>query len=417
MSNRISNKLILDEMRGCFDFFWNESNSNSTEGYGLTLDKLYLKKENDYKNDWLSSVACVGFGLCSYMIGVERGWITFNEGYERSKRTLETIKNVETYHGLLPHFLFQETGKTNGSEFSTIDTAIFLMGAVTCGEYFKSDVRKLAMELYNQVDWCHFLREKDGKLQLNMAYSNGSWRETKGYCPANWDHYAEQMMIYLLIGGRSDIDENIALNLFDGFDRNIGKYKGNEFVYCFNNPLFIHQFTHCFFDFRKYLDKNGYDWFKNSVDATIANRRFCIDQKKHKSFGKNSWGLTAFQGKDRYMVFGSPPQGFEHVKCNQRLEAYVAPYGALSSINFLPNEVIKALKHFTKIKGLKQKYGFTDSYNLDIGYVSDCYIGIDKGPTIIMLDNYLYGTIWKYFMNSEVCQTAIKRLKFIKREN
>lgn len=412
MARVLTKKLIMEEIKGCFDYFWNESGEEGKTGYGLTLDKVFLSKEGDD----LSSIASIGFALAGYVIGAERGFVSFDDAYKRTFKTLEALLKIEDFHGFLPHFIYQKSAKSNGSEFSTIDTAILLMGAVTAGEYFKGEVLDLSNKLINRVDWLHFLKENKGKKQLIMAYSNKYWGENGGYSLACWDHYAEQLMIYLLIGGRCDIDERIALELFNGFNRNIGHYKGDDFVYCFANPLFIHQFTHCFFDFRKYLDSNGYDWFKNSVDATIANRRYCMDQKWSKSFNKDSWGLSAFQGKNRYMVLGSPPQGFEGIECKQHLEGYVAPYAALSSICFTPKESIKALRYFDKIDGLKQKYGYTDCYNLDINYISDCYIGIDKGPTMIMLDNYLYGTTWKYFTKSSTCQNAIKRLKFINRE-
>lgn len=405
-------KLIEDEIKGSFDFFWNESNTNSNVGYGLTSDKIYL----DYREEKLASIASIGFALASYVIGVERGYISFNDGYERCRKTLETLKGVKDFHGFLPHFINQETGLSNGSEFSTIDTAILLMGAITAGNYFKDEVLDLSNYLYERCDWNHFIKEVNGKKQLIMAYSEKYWKDNNGYCPACWDHYAEQLMIYLLIGGRRDISKDLAKELFNGFTRHYGKYKGREFVYCYANPLFVHQFTHCFFDFNKYLDCNGYDWFRNSVDATLANRRYSLDQKWSKTFGKDSWGLSAFEGKDKYLVYGSKPQGFPNIPFKGKIEGYVTPYAALASINFTPKESIRALKYFNKVPGLKQKYGLTDSYNFDIDFVSDAYIGIDKGPTIIMLDNYLYKTTWKYFMESKICIEAIKKLDFKERK-
>lgn len=100
------------------------------------------------------------------------------------------------------------------------------------------------------------------------------------------------------------------------------------------------------------------------------------------------------------------------------IDGSVAPYAALSSIVYTPNESVEALKYFASLDGLKGKYGFTDSYNFEEEeYYSESYLGIDKGPTIIMLENFLNGTIWKYFMQSDVCKRAIANLEFTKVED
>ena len=396
-------KLINDEIKGCFDYFYYESNTDLL-GYGLTKDKL---------SSLTSSIASCGFAFCAYVIGVERKYITFDEGYERCNKTLDTLNKIKTHHGFFPHFINPINLENKRSEYSTIDTTILLCGGIVAGEFFKGDVKKKIEKLINDCDWSYFMEERDGKLQINMAYSDYVWTKTNGFCPATWDQYAEQLMMYLLIAGRSDISKDTALRLFNGFTRHTDTYHGKEVIHCFSNPLFTHQFSHAFFPFQFYLDSNGYDWFQNSVDATLCNREYCISRSNYfKTYHKNSWGLTAFQGKNGYKVYGSPPYGLPNIKYSQRIDGSVAPYASLCSINFTPKYSIDCLKYFDTIKGLKGKYGYTDSYNLDTGYISDEYIGIDKGPTIVMLENYLTGTIWKYFTESEIIKQAINKLNF-----
>ena len=120
--------LIEEEIKGCFDFFWNESNAVDGEvGYGLTADVAGRP---------ICSIAAVGFAMCAYMIGVEREYITFDEGFSRIMKTLHTIKKVDNYKGFMVHFLKQkDLSLTSHPEYSTIDTAIFLMGAIVAGEY------------------------------------------------------------------------------------------------------------------------------------------------------------------------------------------------------------------------------------------------------------------------------------------
>ena len=400
-------RLIEEEIKGCFDFFWNESNAEDAEalGYGLTADVAGRP---------ISSLAAVGFSLAAYVIGVERGYITFDEGYERVYKTLKTLEKVDQYKGFFVHFVFQKTIKNvNFKEYSTIDTAILLMGAATAGEFFGKDVKTLTDEMINKVAWEDFVTTRKDRKVFKMAYSDVLWQDNNGWCPATWHSFAEQVMMYFLYAGQKNSDKQLAQDLYFGFSRKLGSYKGENLVYCFGNALFIHQFTGCFIDFSKYVDKRGFNWHKNSVAATLANRQFCIDQKWSKTYHENSWGLTAFEGKHGYKVFGAPPFGFYDKEIDMPIDGSVAPYAALSSIVYTPKESIEALKYFNTLPKLKGKYGFTDSYNFEEEeYFSEAYLGIDKGPTIIMLDNFLYGTTWKYFMQSDVCKRAIEVLEF-----
>ncbi len=404
----LDNPLIEKEIKGCFDYFYD------TKGeLGLTLDKIYTKDlEKNKRIENRSSTAAIGFALASYVIGVKRGYISYDDAKSITRKTLDTLLKVEDFHGLLPHFLESDTGNNRFSEFSTIDTAILLMGALSSGFYFKGDILKDTLYLVNRVDWDHFVRIEDGKKVINMAYSEKYWIENGGYCPACWNHYAEQLMIYYLYAIQDRTSSEMARELYLGFTRHVGKYKDYEYIHCFANALFIHQFTHAFLDFRKIEPIDKIDWFNNSYLATLANRDYCIEQKLSKTYNENSWGLSAFQGKSHYFVYGAPPFGFPGVPYIQKLEGYVAPYAALSSIVFTPKYSIQALEYFNSIPKLNGKYGLYDSYNFDKNYISDCYIGIDKGPTIIMLDNFENGTIWNLFMNNEYSIKAFNKIGF-----
>lgn len=91
----------------------------------------------------------------------------------------------------------------------------------------------------------------------------------------------------------------------------------------------------------------------------------------------------------------------------------VTPCGAIGSIVFTPEESIQAMEYyynnFSKLWG---KYGFKDGYNLDGNkpWFSKEYIGIDKGIEILMLENYLNGTIWKYFMQNQYVKNGLENL-------
>ncbi|HOO75367.1 MAG TPA: glucoamylase family protein, partial [Tepiditoga sp.] len=268
--------ILCKEQKLSFDFFWNEV-SLKEKTYGLIRDNT---------GHDVASVASVGFGLSAIPTGVENKWITREEGYERALKTLKTFfYNAEHKEGFFIHFLDMENAsRTWQSEVSIIDTALFLMGALTVGEYFGGEVNDYFEKIYARVNW-NWYTDK----QKNMFYM-GYWYE-KGF-GGHWDLYAEQLMMYIL--GAASPTHPIDPEMYYTFGRNIGKYGDYEMIYTWTGSIFTYQYTHAWIDFRKLKDRNGTNWFENSVLASKASRQYSIDMKsKYITFSENSWGLTA----------------------------------------------------------------------------------------------------------------------------
>jgi len=418
--NLIESDVLVLELKACFDFFWDSLNTNTIQGspgYGLVVDRTNNRKH--------ASMASVGFALSAYVVGVERGFITYEQGLERVKGTLYTlVHHVPHYKGFLAHFVDMITvERYRKCEYSTIDTAIVLNGALTVETYFDdSDIHKLVDELYNRVDWNAFVFNYNGKTMFRMAYNpdkDGAYANgnENGYI-YHWHMPAEQLMMYFLAAGHHDVNEQTAFALYNGFDRYPGGYKNYQYIYSPGNALFIYQFSHAWFDFANYVDAHGFDWFENSRIATLANRQWCIDHRyQFKTFSENSWGLTACDNPQGYGVFGPEPLGWEKVGTTTRINGTVAPYGPASSVPFAPKVCIEAMEDmYHKHPQIWGEYGFKDAYNLENKpWYSQTYLGLDKGITILMLDNYLHGTTWKYYMENPRIIKAIHVLKFNKK--
>ncbi len=415
---KMSSVNVLElEAKACFDFFWSEENTNIKEGsmgYGLVVDRTNRKDR--------SSIASVGFALSAYVIGVERGWITYEEGLKRVVGTLKTIHdNVPHYKGFMSHFVHMENGERyQKSEYSTIDTAILLNGVITVDAYFTDEVlHKYAEQLINRVDWNHFVFKHHGKTTFRMAYnpdSNGAFANGKRGFIHYWNMPAEQLMMYFL--AVSDVSDNTAMDLYNGFNRYAGGYKDYQFIYTPGGALFCYQFSHAWFDFSQYVDCHGFDWFKNTRNATLANRLYCIDHMdEFKTFNENSWGLTACDHPTGYAAFGPEPLGWDHKFKKKNTNGTVAPNAPCGSLPFAPEECIAAINYMYENHPLLWgKYGFKDSYNLENGpWYCDNYLGLDKGISLLGIDNYLYGTTWKYYMRHPLIQKAIKALQFKKK--
>ena len=398
-------KLIIKELKRSYKFFINETNTNkNSKGYGLTRDKTILANH-------IASIASVGYGLAALIVGVEHNWIKYEKAYDRANRTLDTfIKNVEGKNGFYYHFINMETGKREWNcEISIIDTAIFICGAITAGEYFGKEVKEKAEILYKRVNWEWYRNKETNYFYMGYTPEKGFW--------GHWDMYAEQLMLYVL--GVSSDTYPVNKSMYNDFKRKKENYKNiKDIIYTYCGTLFTYQFSHAWIDFRDIIDKNSINWFENSIKATKANRQYCIDNKERfKTYGENSWGLTACLGPKGYCSFGSKP-------CDVNLEiendGTITPCGAIGSIVFTPKESIKAMEYyyntFPKLWG---KYGFKDGYNLEKerSWFAKEYIGIDKGIELVMIENYLSGTIWKYFMKNKYVQEGLKELGFLEQES
>ena len=397
-------KLIHNELKGCFDFFWNCANTDkSSPGYGLILDK------NKKGSEQMASIASVGFGLTALVIGAERGFVPKAEAAQRAEGTLRTcLNNAAQAHGFLYHFLDMKTaGKYQ--EFydcaSIIDTSILLNGALTAAEYFKGTTAALFEELYSRANWQKYYDEK-----RNLFYM-GYQEETGGF--GQWDMYAEQLMQYIL--GVASPSYPVPPRIYDGFNRDLGEYDGFSF---YNSPagsLFTHQFSHGWYNFKGVTDKDGINWFDNSVKATLAARQYSINNPKgFMTFHKNAWGLTACEGPEGYRGFGTPPF---HPNCKDGNDGTIPPCGVIGSIIFAPEIVQDAMEHYATIPGLVGPYGFNDAYNQDVDWVCDFCIGIDKGISIVMLENYLSGMVHELYMGSGYVKKAAGLLGWEHRGN
>ena len=395
-------EVIAYEMEGSFKFFWEQANTDvDSAGFGLIRDRFPGSKG-------IASVAAVGFGLTAYPIGVEKAYISYQEGFDRANGTLDTLLAMERLEGFYYHFVDMETGKRAWeSEVSTIDTAILVMGAISAGEYFGGEVQSKAKQLYDGVNWPWFVDNS-----RDMFYM--SYRPEEGFA-GHWDFYAEQLMLYVLAAGSDTypVDDTT----YYGFTRHLASFgKGEPFIHSWFGSLFTHQYSHAWIDFRDYTDEEGVNWFDNSVEASLAQVNFAIEMDgEYETLGPDAWGLTASDGPDGYNgLYGAPPSGYDnraHV-----IDDTIAPSGAIGSIIFVPEAAERAMLNYYTIEPLQGEYGFQDAYNLSEEWYASDVIGIDKGITLLMLANYENDLVYQHVMQNEEILHGIDRLGITKTE-
>ena len=388
--NNIERELYLS-----FKFFMDAYSKNDCS-FGLVPDSFPSEWQNT------ASIAGTGFFFSALVVGSEFGYIAKEEAERIALKAVRTIKNIKSYHGWYYHFYEIDSGKpTRLSEISTIDTCLLMAGILTAGSYFGGEILEIALFMLNRMNFQYFLLQYKTMFSMSMNYQF----DFQGH----WDRYAEQLILYVLGAANTNPKHSMDKEIYYNFHRDVGKYKDYEFIYSWHGSLFTYQYSHGYIDFRGLKDRNGTDWFNNSVQASLAAHQYAIDNEGiYQSFNRYSWGLTACANDTGYSGrYGSPPCGLGTIYN----DGTVAPCGAIGSIVFTPELSISALDYFYNKNQLVNDYGLLDSYNEDKKYVCPYYLSIDKGISLVMISNYLKGTIWKYFMALDCIRNALDKLE------
>jgi hypothetical protein len=371
-----------------FLFFWEQGSAKT----GMVKDRCNVHSNNQVV---AASIAATGFGLTALCIGDRRGFIPPGQALERVFTTLRFLwKKLPHHRGFFYHFANAETGeRVFDSEVSSVDTTILLCGILTCREHFRHPaVTQLADLIFNRVDWTW--------LSEDTSLLTHGWTPEIGFLPSRWDYYSELMMMYLLGMGSSAYP--LKQGTWNAWKRLTFEYDGMRYIGSFA-PLFVHQYSQAWFDFRGRRDKYA-DYFQNSVTATEVHRRFCLELgKQFPDYSEDLWGITASDSEHGYVVWGGPP-------AMGPIDGTVVPGAAGGSLPFLPAATMRVLKTIRKrYPSAWSKYGFVNAFNpLKNWYDSDV-VGIDTGIILLMAENLRTGFVWDTFMKTAEAQRGMQR--------
>ena len=379
---------FLDQIESAiFKFFWEQASSAT----GQVKDRA-LAAGNDSRI--ISSIAATGFGLTALCIGYKRGYGDASQIKGRVTTTLDYLLN-HLFHqnGFFYHFIDVNTGaRAFNSEVSSIDTAILLCGVLTCRQYFQdAQIQSLASQIYDRVNWTWML---NGSTTFSMG-----WTPENGFIPSRWDTYSELMMLYML--GIGATNNAVPASSWDAIARPIFNYQGLTYITNLFAPLFIHQYSHAWIDFRNKQDKYV-NYFNNSVTATHAHKAFCLSlQGQFPDYKSNQWGITASDSVNGYTDWGGPP-------AMGAIDGTIVPCAAGGSLPFAPADCLSVLRNIrTTFPRTWQRYGFIDAFNPLTNWYDPDVIGIDVGITMLMAENQRSQFVWNTFMTNPEIQKAL----------
>jgi len=418
--------MLAGLQRVTFEYFRNEVNPQT----GLIADKDQPGAP--------SSIAAVGLGLSAYIVAVERALLSRADAVERTLRILRFLNSSRQgpeadatgYKGFYYHFLDMQTGRrASDSELSTVDTAILLAGVLTAGGYFTGDstdeieIRALADHLYRRVDWTWALN--------GGATICHGWRPESGFLTYRWDRgYSEAIMLYTLAIGSPTYP--IGPDSYRAWTSTFEWRKIYDVEYLYAGPLFIHQLSHLWLDFRGIRDdfnrRTGIDYFENSRRATHVQRQYGIaNPLGFAHYGEHCWGFTASSGPGPAVltVNGVRRTFYDYVARGAPFgpdDGTVAPWAVVASLPFAPEIVIDTIRHAIERLNLKddRRYGFEASYNPTYpahgrnphGWVSPWRVGMNQGPIVLMIENFRSECIWKIIRECPYIVDGLRRAGF-----
>ena len=419
-------EMLNNLQRETFAYFIKEVNPHT----GLIADKT--------RPGWPSSIAAVGMGLSCYITGVVRGFLTREEAVKRTLTVLRFFFNSRQgkepdatgYKGFYYHFLDMQTGKRVWKcELSTADTAILMAGILSVRHYFEgenkheTEIRRIADALYERVDWQWALNGKD--------FISHGWKPERGFLRPSWKKgYSEAHIIYILALGSPSfpIDARSYKNWISTFEWK--KLYDIDCIYA--GPLFIHQMSQIWLDFRNIFDdlnkRVGIDYFENSRRATLVQQKYAIENPLgFARYGENSWGFTASDGPGPSVrkVDGIKRRFYDYKARGAPFgpdDGTISPWAVVSSLPFLPDVVLSTIRHATLQRDFEKHhaYGFDASFNATYpdkntpswGWISPWQFGLNQGPVVLMIENYHTELIWNIMKKSAYIIKGLKKAGF-----
>lgn len=412
-SLNISDEALLDSVQHrTFNYFWDGAEPNS----GMARERFHVDGVYPENDEGVVTSGGSGFGIMAIIAGIDRGYVTKEEGVARMEKIVSFLEKADRFHGVYPHWWYGNTGKVRGfSEKDNggdlVETSFLMQGLLAAHQYYvKGNDREQALaaridKLWKEVEWDWHTNGQD---VLFWHWSpNHSWEMNfpiRGY--------NECLITYILAS--SSPSHGVSASVYhqgwaeggkivdphevEGYKLNL-RYQGTQL-----GPLFWAQYSFLGLNPTDLVDEYA-NYFDEMKNYTLANRAYCIrNPKGYKNYGEEGWGLTASYTVNGYMA---------HEPKEDRDMGVITPTAALSSIVYTPEESMQMMRSLYKMKDKTWgEYGFYDAFSVTDNWYPERYLAIDQGPIAVMIENYRSQLLWNLFMSHPDIQNGLKNLGF-----
>jgi hypothetical protein len=401
---------LLDMVqRYTFRYFWDYAEPSS----GMARDR-------NYPVDNVTSGGS-GFGVMAIIIGIERGYITRQQGIERILKIVNFLETADRFHGAWSHYINGKTGKVvafstkdNGGDL--VETAFLMQGLLAARQYFngasteeQSIVQKITA-LWEAIEWDWYRQNNQNVLYWHWS-PNYAWQMNMQI--RGWN---EGSIVYMLAiaSPTHPVPASLWKNGWAGssYYRNGKTFYGNKLWvgWDYGGPLFFAHYSFLGFDPRNISDSYT-NYFDNNRSVALIHQAYCKQNPLGRTgYSEACWGMTASDDPDGYAV---------HEPTSSRDNGTISPTAALASFPYTPEESMLALKHFYRELGDKtwNWMGFYDAFNQKRNWWATSYLAIDQGPIIVMIENYRSQLLWNLFMSNPEIQPMLDAIGFVNAPN
>jgi exo beta-1,2-glucooligosaccharide sophorohydrolase (non-reducing end) len=417
-------ELLTMLQKACFQYYWEGADPHSG-----------MARENIPGDERIVATGASGFGIMALIVGVDRGFITREQGTQRLTKIVDFLEHAQRYHGAWSHYMDGNTGRTmpvfgmfdNGGDL--VETSFLVQGLLAARQYFhgtsesEQSLYRGITQLWETVEW-DWYRETPtsdflywhwspewawqihhpliGFNEVMITYVLGMASPTHGV-PASlyysgWAGQSERAIQYREgWSGTADGDHYFNGHTYYGIKLDVGIGTGG--------PLFFTHYSFMGFDPHKLHDRFTKSYFDNNQSVALINRAYSIANPKHfPGYGLNAWGLTASDGPHGYVA---------HAPDEAHDRGTLTPTGALASFPYTPEASMAAFKHYYRDLGdqLWDIYGPRDAFNPKENWISPIYMGLNQAPIVVMIENYRTGLVWKNFMSNPEIGAMLKKLE------
>ncbi len=414
-SHPLTDEQLLDTIQlTTFRYFWDGAEPVS----GMARERFHVDGVYPQNDENIVTSGGSGFGLMAIVVGMERGFISREQGIQRFTKIIGYLEDCDRFHGAWPHWLNGETGKVkpfslkdNGGDL--VETAYLISGLLTIRQYLdpvdvvEAELQKRITALCDGVEWDWY--QKGGEAVLYWHWSPEYGWEMNHHIRG----YNECLITYVL--GASSKTHSISEKAYhQGWARD-GKIRGENYRYDllldmnhnghteYGGPLFWSHYSYLGLDPRKLKDAYS-DYWQHNVNHVLIDYLHCVENpNNYKGYGENCWGLSASYSVKGYSAH-SPASDL----------GVISPTAALSSFPYTPDESLRAARFFYDSLGtrLLGPYGFYDAFSLEYDWFPQRYLAIDQGPIVVMIENHRSGLLWKLFMKNQEVQEGLRKLGF-----
>lgn len=395
-------ELLTTIQRQTFKYFWD---------FGHPVSGL--ARERSTSQD-IVTMGGSGFGILAMIVGVERGFITLDEGISRWNTMVDFLLQADRFHGVFPHWMNGATGRVvpfsardNGGDL--VETAFLVQGLLTLRAYLLRERPSATAlisninKIWEEIEWTWYTKGGNDALYWHWS-PDQEWAINLPIRGHN-----ETQIVYILASASPTFPISVE-TYHKGYARSGAMVNGREFYNYvlplgpqLGGPLFFSHYSYLALDPRHLEDRYANYWIQNT-NHSLINYAYCMaNPKNYVGYGDQAWGLTASDSHRGYAAH-SP---------NNDL-GVISPTAALSAMPYTPDESMTAARYFYETLGdqLWGEYGFYDAYNPTEEWVAGSYLAIDQGPIICMIENHRTGLLWNLFMTIDEVQRGLNKLEF-----